>query len=133
MIEIAIGVMITVTCIATLLSILATLHATRISKRIGHANILISRLQNDIHALCVGSIKMGDHISSLEQRLHRLVERQDQVELRDSVQQSYAHAIRMAQQGADIKDLMERCGLARGEADLLLRVHRAPHLRTVTS
>jgi len=91
----------------------------------------IHRLQNDIHALCAGAINMGKHISTLEQRLHRMAERQDQLELRDPVQQTYAHAIRLAQQGADVVDLMERCGLAQGEAELLMRVHRVQRRQAV--
>lgn len=67
---------------------------------------------------------MGKHVDALEQRIRRLAERQDQLELRDPLEQTYAHAIRLAQKGVDVNELVENCGLARGEAELLLRVHR---------
>ena len=100
------------------------LRGIRYQKQMRQQDNAMRRLQSDLHALCAGSISMGKHISALEQRLHRMTERQDQLELRDPVQQAYAHAIRLAQQGADVGDLMDRCGLSQGEAELLLRVHR---------
>jgi len=122
--------MIDIWLLAPFFIIIASLVAWEIFRGIRHQkqmrqqDITMRRLQNDLHALCAGSISMGKHISALEQKLRRVTERQDQLELRDPVQQAYAHAIRLAQQGADVGDLMERCGLAQGEAELLLRVHR---------
>jgi hypothetical protein len=87
---------------------------------------VLRRLQGDLHALVAGAVSVDQHLAAVEQRLRRLAERQDQLELRDPVQQTYDHAIRLIQQGADIGALMEQCALARGEAELLLRVHRAP-------
>lgn len=87
---------------------------------------VLRRLQGDLHALVAGAVSVDQHLSAMEQRLRRLAERQDQLELRDPAQQAYDHAIRLIQQGADVNALMERCALARGEAELLLQVHRAP-------
>jgi hypothetical protein len=92
---------------------------------------MMRRLQSDVHALCAGAINMGNYMSALEQKLRRLTERQDQLDLRDPMHQTYAHAIRLAQQGADVNDLVENCGLAQGEAELLLRVHRVQGRQTV--
>ena len=83
------------------------------------------RLQQDMHALCAGGINLGKHVDILEKRIRRLVERQDQLELRDPLEQTYAHAIRLAQKGVNVNELVESCGLARGEAELLLRIHHA--------
>ena len=82
------------------------------------------RMQKDMHALCAGAINMGKHMDSLEQRIRRLAERQDQLQLRDPMEQTYTHAIRLAQKGVDVNELVESCGLARGEAELLSRIHR---------
>ena len=78
---------------------------------------------NDVQALCTGTINMGNQIDALEKRMRRLSERQDQLDSRDPMEQIYAHAIRLAQKGAGVDELVENCGLARGEAELLLRVH----------
>ena len=81
------------------------------------------RLLNDVQAICTGAINMGNQIDALEKKLRRLTERQDQLDSREPMEQVYAHAIRLAQRGADVNELVESCGLARGEAELLLRVH----------
>ena len=104
-----------------------------VKKIVGDELLAIRRVQQDIHALCSGAINMGKHIDVLEHRLRRLAERQDQLELRDPVEQTYAHAIRLAQKGADVKQLIENCGLARGEAELLLRVHNTQDRQASTA
>jgi hypothetical protein len=86
---------------------------------------VMRRLQSDVHALCAGAVNIGNHMSALERKIRRLTERQEQLDRRDPVQQTYAHAIRLAQQGVEVSVLMESCGLAQGEAELLLRLHRA--------
>jgi len=89
----------------------------------------LQRVQQDIQALCAGAVSVGKHLAAVDQKLKRLNERQDQLELRDPGQQTYGHAIRLAQRGANVDELIANCGLARGEAELLLRLHRGnePH------
>ena len=109
------------------------LRGIRLVKLVRRQEAVIRRLQSDVHALCAGAINMGNYVSTLEQRLRRLTERQDQSDLRDPMQQTYAHAIRLAQRGADVNDLVENCGLARGEAELLLRVHHVQRRQAVSA
>ncbi|XZG69397.1 DUF2802 domain-containing protein [Chitinibacteraceae bacterium HSL-7] len=40
------------------------------------------------------------------------------------VETPYAHAIRMAQSGASVDQLVSDCGITRGEADLILALYR---------
>jgi len=96
----------------------------RTRKILNEQGAAMQRISNDMHALCAGAINLGKHVDGLEHRIRRLAERQDQLELRDPMEQTYAHAIRLAQKGVDVNDLVENCGLARGEAELLLRIHR---------
>ena len=104
------------------------------SKRIiGEQLGALQRMQGDMHALCAGAINLGKHVDILEQKMRRLTERQDQLELRDPIEQTYSHAIRLAQKGVAVDELVENCGLARGEAELLLRVHRAQQHREVAT
>lgn len=105
---------------------------SRTCRKIDEQHAAMRRLQQDVHALCVGALNLGRHIDALEQRIRRLAERQDQLEMRDPMEQSYAHAIRLAQKGVNVNDLVENCGLARAEAELLLRVHRAQQQEVVT-
>lgn len=81
-------------------------------------------LQDDLRALCAGAVGVGAHVERMEQQLRRLAERQDQLDLRDPASHSYGHAIRLVQKGASVEDLVSECGLVRGEAELLMRLHR---------
>jgi Tfp pilus assembly protein PilV len=116
-----------------LLAIMVMVRGVRHSKQARQQDDALRRLHSDVHALCAGAINLGNYMNSLEQRLRRMTERQDQLELRDPVQQTYAHAIRMVQQGADVNDLVKQCGLAQGEAELLLRVHRVQRYQAASA
>lgn len=120
-------------CIIALLAGIEIVHYSRTQRSINELSIVVRRIQQDMHALCAGAINMGKHLDTLEQRIRRLAERQDQVELREPMEQTYAHAIRLAQKGANINELVENCGLARGEAELLLRVHHVQQRQTATA
>lgn len=63
-------------------------------------------------------------LAHLEQQVRHLSGRQNQLELRDPVRQTYEPAIRMVRKGADVDELVSTCGLARGEAELIMMLHR---------
>ena len=83
----------------------------------------IRSLNSDISALCSGATGLGNHLTEIEQQLRRLYERQDQIELRDPAEREYHNAVRLIQDGADTDKLIDACGLTRGEAELLMRLH----------
>ncbi len=83
----------------------------------------IERLQADVNALCRAAKGAGEHVSRVEQLLHRLTERHDQLELRTGGDRSYAQAIRTVQHGGKVVDLVDNCGLTRGEAELIVMLH----------
>ena len=119
--------------LVVLLAAAEVIRGIRNNSQMRQQEAVMRRLQSDVHALCAGAINMGNYMSALEQKLRRLAERQDQLDLRDPMQQTYAHAIRLAQQGAGVNDLVENCGLAQGEAELLLRVHRVQGRQPVSA
>lgn len=102
-----------------------SIRVVRSRRRAREMKAELQRLREDMQALCTGAANVGKHLAAMEQKIRRLSERQDQVELRDPAQQAYGHAIRLAQRGANVDELIASCGLARGEAELLLRLHRS--------
>lgn len=118
--------------IVALFGVLLFVRDSRSQRIIDEQLAVIRRMQSDIHALTAGAINMGNHTESLEYKIRRVAERQEQLEARDPMQQTYAHAIRLAQKGAEIDDLVENCGLAKGEAELLLRLHRGERRQTAS-
>jgi hypothetical protein len=88
-------------------------------------------LQNDLRALCNAAVGMGDRVNQMERRLRQVSERQEALGLRqeqlnqeDPEARSYTQAIKMAHKGAAVDDLIEVCGLSRGEAELVAMMHR---------
>ncbi len=80
-------------------------------------------LRADLGAMCASIAGFGERLVRVEQQLRGVIDRQDQLELRPGGERSYTHAIRMVQKGAEVDELVTSCGINRGEAELLLRVH----------
>jgi len=74
----------------------------------------------------LGQFTVGDgaaRLAALEQQLATLAKDQDQLMLRDAATGSYLQAIRHAQRGADLEELMRTHDLGRAEADLIMALY----------
>jgi hypothetical protein len=67
---------------------------------------------------------LGARLQEVEQQLRLLAERQDQLDLRQPADHAYRLAIKLAQKGVPIDDLVATCGINRGEAELIAMLHR---------
>jgi hypothetical protein len=68
---------------------------------------------------------LGQRLQEVEQQLRLLAERQDQLDLRRPMGQPYRLAIKLAQGGAGVDEIVSTCGINRGEAELVAMLHRA--------
>jgi len=84
----------------------------------------IQSLEQELGALCSASVGAGEHVVKLEQQVQRITERQDQLELRSTSARPYDQASQLVNKGANIEELMDSCGLTRGEAELLVMMQR---------
>ncbi|RMD79817.1 MAG: DUF2802 domain-containing protein, partial [Gammaproteobacteria bacterium] len=80
-------------------------------------------LRGELRALCSAQAGLARHLESLEARCRQLGERLDRMDLREAGEAAYGHALRLARRGAPAEELVAQCGLSRGEAELLLRLH----------
>ncbi len=80
--------------------------------------------EQELGALCSASVGAGGHVVKLEQQVRRMIERQDTLELRAGNDRPYHQASQMVNKGADIGELVDACGLTRGEAELLVMMQR---------
>lgn len=97
---------------------------------VGQRAILRS-VQNDMRALCSAAVAVGERMNRFERSQRQLLERQNELGQRqerlgkeDTEEFSFAQAVKMAQKGASVDDLVEICGLTRGEAELVAMMHR---------
>src|SRR3569623_1249930 len=80
---------------ASLLLVMEVWRTLRGRRREREFDATARRLRDDMQALCTGAANMGKHLATLEQKLRRVSERQDQLELRDPAQQPNGHAVRL--------------------------------------
>jgi Flp pilus assembly protein TadB len=84
----------------------------------------VNNLQADMRALVSAAIGVGERVHRIEKSLKEVSHRQEQIDQTDPGAQAYQQAIKMAQKGASAEELIEICGLTRGEADLIAMLHR---------
>jgi len=92
----------------------------RLRARLEKQQDALKTLQADVAAMCSGAVKLGEHLAQQEQRLQTLSRRQDDLELHEPSGDNYRHAARLMGKGAELEEVMDDCGLARGEAELLV-------------
>jgi len=84
----------------------------------------IHQLDQELAALCSASVGAGEHVLRLEQQMQRIIERQNGLEMRSSGDRPYNQASQLVNRGANIDELVDTCGLTRGEAELLVMMQR---------
>ena len=83
----------------------------------------IAGLQNQLSVLCVGAVGTDERILRFEQRLNKVKEHQNTLDLGTGSHHSYDHAIRLARKGVGINQLIDSCNLSDEEAHLISRLH----------
>lgn len=81
------------------------------------------QMKADIHVLCRGATNVDRHISMIEEKIRRLLERQEKLEAADVVKREYENAIRAVKGGASLENLTNVHGLSQAEARLLVSLH----------
>ena len=84
----------------------------------------VNQMEQELGALCSAAVGAGEHVVKLEQKVKRIIERQNLLELRASSDRPYTQASQLVHRGANIEELVDSCGLTRGEAELLVMMQR---------
>jgi len=85
---------------------------------------LITNLQDDMAAICESRVNLGMKLADTQELLDLLQKRQEKLEMQEPKQSSYRYAMKMAKQGARAEDLVDDCGIAIGEAEMVLLASR---------
>lgn len=85
----------------------------------------ISGLRQDLKAVTLSLAAVSERLAKLEILMSQFRENveQDGLPNRDSDQKTFKIATKLALQGADAEEIVELCGLARGEAELIRMLH----------
>jgi len=97
-------------------------------------SLSMQSLQRDLRALANAAVGVGGRVLEIERNQRKrpvIVETHEQpvsspatVEFYNSSSQPYEQAIRMAQTGATVNDIVNVCGLSNSEAELVSMMHR---------
>ena len=104
-------------------------HHRALKARTGKA---LREARDDLSAVVSAALGVGQRVEALEEKVRRQTERIEQRDLSEPLQQSYRQAMQLIDSGADIPTLVERCGVTRGEAELLENMYRADSTRHAT-
>ncbi|VAW72033.1 hypothetical protein MNBD_GAMMA12-3017 [hydrothermal vent metagenome] len=77
---------------------------------------LLARELNQLRKSLVDPI---NRLYESEQRSRRITERLEQLELREKSSRQYGQAAKLVNNGSSVEDIMDICGLNRGEAELI--------------
>lgn len=86
----------------------------------------ILKMQSDQNAI---SELMDERFSSMQGSINEIGQKVGVVQLPMTENLPFDNAVRMAKQGASLEDLTRHCGLNKGEAQLLMRVHKRSSLQ----
>lgn len=116
------------------LTLYLALRMSRTVRNVKATEAVAAALRDDVRALCSGAVGVGKRLARVEEQLLHQEHRQDQLELRDSSSdQAYDHAVRLVQRGVGLDELMSTCALTRGEAELIMMLHRYDSVRTAAT
>jgi len=104
-------------------------HHRALKSRTGKA---LREAHDDLSAVVSAALGVGERVEALEEKVRRQTERIEQRDLSEPLQQSYRQAMQLIDSGADIPTLVERCGVTRGEAELLENMYRAESAKRIT-
>lgn len=95
----------------------------RVKRDLAQREKLLYELRSEVYALLQCGRGYGDRLKDQQHRLSHISQRQEALELRGSDESGCRAAVNMAQRGASVRELIETCGLSRGEAELVRRLH----------
>ncbi len=92
----------------------------------------ISSLRQDLKGITLSLAAVSERLAKLEILIGQFRENMEQEGLpnRDSDQKTFKIATKLALQGADVEEIVELCGLARGEAELIRMLHANNQMKT---
>lgn len=112
----------------SLVTIFAIVFALFAAKQYKYNQTLVSKisdLQNQLTILTSGAVGNDQRAIHFERALSKLKEQQSSLSQTTAPQHNYDHAIRLAQKGVDMGQLIDTCNLTDEEAHLIERMHGA--------
>jgi hypothetical protein len=85
----------------------------------------VKDLQRELSAINSAAMGVGRQLMTVEKKLAKSIEQQQQLELTTTNYLPYKQAVELVEKGADASALMDQCGLPAAEANLMSLVQGA--------
>lgn len=117
-----------VAVIAMIIAVAAVMMAKNAARRADAVEDALQKkiavLESELSAMMDGAFGVANHLQQVEMNLKDTAQRQEQIQQRDLGNLPYNEAVRLANKGANVEDLVEQCGLSRSEAELVELLHK---------
>jgi hypothetical protein len=104
---------------------LAIVQSKRAQRQVDALKSEINELKRQVTTVNKGSLGVGQHLSALEKRLLSGLNKVEQQSLKEMSMLSYGDAARLIEQGVAPDVLVKRCGMSRGEAELMCKLRQS--------
>lgn len=118
-----IGIAIVAALMSAIALWLGMIHQRKLLQRIAELDERLTLQQQSINGMTAGTVGLDRRVHQLEIGERKLVERQDTYENQQYLEQPYSHAIRLVQQGASVRRLVDELELSESEANLIVSLH----------
>ncbi|MFK8068207.1 MAG: DUF2802 domain-containing protein [Gammaproteobacteria bacterium] len=81
-------------------------------------------MHQDLHGLILCMRGITQRFEKQQKQLKSVTIRQNDIQAMNTNDSNYEQAILLMDKGATVKDLIETCGLSKGEAELMNRINR---------
>jgi hypothetical protein len=103
---------------------LAIAQVKRVQRQVDVLKGELGELKRQLTTVNRGTMGVGQHLSALEKRLLSGLNKVEQQSLKEMSMLSYGDAARLIEQGVDADVLVKRCGMSRGEAELMCKLRQ---------
>ena len=110
---------VTIAFIGVVVPVVAMTVARRAKKQAQEYDRKLHLLAGELRQLRKSLVDPVNRLYEAEQRSRRLTERLEQLELREKSNRQYGQAAKLINKGSSVEEIMEICGLNRGEAELI--------------
>jgi hypothetical protein len=119
--------------LALLVALFLVLLASRLQQKIQLQAQQIQTLQRDLRSLCSAAVNVGERLGrierassqlSKEQKILSQKQTQSTVKVASADDSSFDQALKLAQKGATVQEMVDICNVTRGEADIIIMMHR---------
>jgi hypothetical protein len=116
---------ITIAFVGVSVPVVAIMAVRQIKKQAHENDHRLQEVTYELSQIRTSFVEPIKRLYEIEQRSRRLTERLEQLEMRDKSQRQFDQAVKVIQRGGSVDEIMNTCGLNRGEAQLVKTMHEA--------